>query len=254
MFLSKPYSLPKTTSSAISITGLGREMAKPLILCDFDNTISTSDVTDALLQRFGMPGHEELENDWVAGKIGSKECMSGQIGLLNASFDELNDCLNQITIDPYFPQFVKTVQKYNIDLHIVSDGLDYAIDAILQRYGLESIPIYANHLVQTGERSWKLDFPYESANCKKKSGHCKCIHTRRPSGYSRRIIYVGDGASDYCVSHQTDWVVAKSNLIDYCRKNRLKHSPIQSFLDAEKLLPTLLPEIFVPVTEDAILV
>ena len=103
-------------------------MARPLVLCDFDNTISTSDVTDTLLQRFGMPGHEELENDWVAGKIGSKECMSGQIGLLNTSFDELNDCLNEITIDPHFPQFVKTLQKYNIDLRIVSDGLDYAID------------------------------------------------------------------------------------------------------------------------------
>ena len=207
-------------------------MARPLVLCDFDNTISTSDVTDTLLQRFGMPGHEELENDWVAG----------------------NDCLNEITIDPHFPQFVKTLQKYNIDLRIVSDGLDYAIDAILQCYGLESIPIYANHLIQTGERSWKLEFPYESANCKKKSGHCKCIHTRRQSGDSRRIIYVGDGASDYCVSHQADWILAKSNLIDYCRKNQLSHSPIQSFADAEKLLPELLPEIFVPLTEDPILI
>lgn len=253
MFLSKPYSLPNTTDTTISISALGREMARPLVLCDFDNTISTSDVTDTLLQRFGMPGHEELENDWIAGKIGSKECMSGQIALLNASFDELNDCLKQITIDPYFPQFVKTLRLHNIDLHIVSDGLDYAIDAILQRYGLASIPIYANRLVQTGERSWKLEFPYESTNCKKKSGHCKCLHTHQQPGNSRRMIYVGDGASDYCVSHQTDWVLAKSNLIDYCRKNRLQHTPIQNFGEAEKRLPDLLPEIFVPVT-DAVLV
>lgn len=253
MFLSKPYSLPKTPHSTVSINILGRKMTKPLVLCDFDNTISTSDVTDTLLQHFGMPGHEELENDWVAGKIGSKECMSGQIGLLNASFDELNDCLQQITIDPYFPQFVKTIQQHNIDLHIVSDGLDYAIDTILQRYGLASIPIYANRLIQTGERSWKLEFPYESADCKKKSGHCKCIHTRQQAGHSRRIIYIGDGASDYCVSHQTDWVLAKNSLIDYCHENRLKHSPIQSFRDAEKLLPELLPEFFVPVAEHAVL-
>lgn len=79
------------------------------------------------------------------------------------------------------------------------------------------------------------------------------IHVDRPVS-NAGIIYVGDGASDYCVSHQTDWVLAKSNLIDYCRKNQLDHSPIQTFADAEKLLPELLPEIFVPVTEDAILV
>lgn len=229
-------------------------MARPLILCDFDNTISTCDTTDTLLQRFGMPGHEKLENDWVAGKIGSRECMSGQISLLNASFDELNDCLNQINIDPFFPEFVKTVQKYNIELHVVSDGLDYAIHTILQRYGLGSIPIYANHLIQTDERSWKLDFPYASADCKKKSGHCKCLHTLRQPDHSRRIIYIGDGASDYCVSHHADWVLAKSSLIDYCQKNRLSHSPIMNFGDASKRLPELLPEIFMPATEEAILV
>ena len=253
MFLTKPYSLPQSTVSTISVAALGNEPARPLILCDFDNTISTCDVTDTLLQRFGMPGHEELENDWIAGKIGSMECMSGQIDLLDASFEELNDCLQQITIDPYFLQFVKTAQNHNIDLHIVSDGLDYAIHAILQRYELGSIPIYANHLVQTGERKWKLDFPYSSSSCEKKSGHCKCIHTLSQPGHLKQIIYVGDGASDYCVSHHADWVLAKSNLIAYCRKNRLNHFPIENFRDADKLLPEMLPEIFVPAVEKAVL-
>ena len=253
MFLSKPYSVPKTSISTIPVTTLGREASRPLILCDFDNTISTCDVTDTLLQRFGMTGHEELENDWIAGKIGSRECMSGQIGLLNASFNELNECLKQIHIDPFFPQFAETVRKCNIDLHIVSDGLDYAIHAILQRYGLGSIPIYANRLVQTGERSWKLEFPYASPDCKKQSGHCKCIHTRRQPGHSKRMIYVGDGASDYCVSHHTDWVLAKSNLIDYCQKNRLRHSPIKNFSEAVKLLPTILAETRVPANEEVVL-
>lgn len=236
----------------MSLTALGSKPVRPIVLCDFDNTISTSDVTDTLLQRFGMPGHEELENKWIAGKIGSRECMSGQIGLLNASFDELNDCLKQITIDPCFPRFVKTVQRHNVDLYIVSDGLDYAIHAILQRYGLGSIPIYANRLIQTGERSWKLDFPYTGASCKKKSGHCKCIHTLRQPGLSKHIIYIGDGASDYCVSHEADWILAKENLIGYCQKNRLKHTPIQNFADADKLLPELLSDNFVPVAKKAV--
>lgn len=113
-------------------------------------------------------------------------------------------------------------------MHIVSDGLDYAIDAILQRYGLESIPIYANHLIQTGERNWKLDFPYESTNCKKKSGHCKCIHTRQQTGEQRRIIYVGDGASDYCVSHQTDWVLGKKQ-----SDRLLPQEPTEPFADPD---------------------
>lgn len=35
-----------------------------------------SDVTDALLQRFGRPGREALETTWLRGEIGSRECMA----------------------------------------------------------------------------------------------------------------------------------------------------------------------------------
>ena len=59
------------------------------ILCDFDGTISQEDVTDSLLMRFGRPGWDALEVDWRAGKIGSRQCMAGQIALLDCSEDEL---------------------------------------------------------------------------------------------------------------------------------------------------------------------
>jgi len=45
-------------------------MAMPwTIYCDFDGTISTEDITDTLLDTFGMPGWQELEQRWVAGEI-----------------------------------------------------------------------------------------------------------------------------------------------------------------------------------------
>ena len=43
------------------------------ILCDFDGTISVEDVIDALLDRFGRPGWEVLEQDWRAGRIGRRD-------------------------------------------------------------------------------------------------------------------------------------------------------------------------------------
>ncbi len=50
------------------------------ILCDFDGTISLEDVIDSLLEKYGQPGWQELEDQWKAGKIGSRECMQGQCG------------------------------------------------------------------------------------------------------------------------------------------------------------------------------
>ena len=37
------------------------------ILCDFDGTVTPDDVIDGLLERFGRPGWQELEDDWRAG-------------------------------------------------------------------------------------------------------------------------------------------------------------------------------------------
>ena len=60
------------------------------ILCDFDGTIALDDTTDTLLDRFGQPGWEKLEDDWKAGRINSHDCMAGQVALLDMSRDELD--------------------------------------------------------------------------------------------------------------------------------------------------------------------
>lgn len=211
-----------------------------VILCDFDGTVSVRDVTDVLLQRFGQPGCAELEAAWEAGEIGSRQCMREQIALLAASQAELDDCLNHVAIDPHFKQFCATAEAAGVTVHIVSDGLDYAIRAVLQRHGLSAVPVFANRLVQTGERSWRLDFPYAAPNCEKKSGHCKCRHLARCRQYVRHTLYIGDGASDFCVSGHADLVLAKGNLIQFCEQEGISHLPITDFADVLHAWPDLM--------------
>lgn len=210
-----------------------------IILCDFDGTISECDVTDVLLQRFGQSGCALLEAAWEAGKIGSRQCMSEQIALLDASQSELDDCLSNVAIDPHFKQFCETAEAAKVALHIVSDGLDYAIRAVLRRYDLGSIPVFANRLVQTGERRWRLDFPYATPDCEKQSGHCKCRRLARCRRDARSVLYIGDGASDYCVSHHVDLVLAKGNLIHYCEQAGIPYLPVMGFADVLRSWSTL---------------
>lgn len=209
------------------------------ILCDFDGTISLADTTDVLLQRFGAEGYETLEAEWLAGKIGSRACMSGQIALLNASKSELDACLDSIHIDPSFRDFVYMVQQKGFSLHIVSDGLDYVIHYILQNNGLEGVPIYANQLLHNGKRQWQLAFPYADLNCRKNSGNCKCAHVAQQHQCHHSVIYIGDGASDYCVSEQADIVLAKGKLITYCQQREIAHVPISDFSEAQKIWPQI---------------
>jgi len=215
-----------------------------IILCDFDGTISVDDTTDVLLQRFGLMGWEALEDDWLAGLIGSRECMGSQIGLLDMTALEFYQRLDQMAIDPDFKEFTSMASRFGVEVQIVSDGLDSAIQYIMKRHGLDRLPVYANHLVQQDERRWALEFPYANENCLKASGNCKCARAASvqitPQLTSQRVLYIGDGSSDFCVSNRVDVVLAKDKLIDYCRDHEITHYPIQNFNDALAILPEIL--------------
>lgn len=210
------------------------------ILCDFDGTIAVEDATDSLLDRFAPPEWQVLERDWRAGKIGSAECMAGQVALLDASRDEIDEHLATLRIDPAFPQFVEAVFAAGSTLRVVSDGLDYAIRAILRRYQLDHLPVLANRLVPAGRRKWQLETPFSDANCRIGSGHCKCASAVREHNRHHRVLLVGDGASDFCAAGEADYVFAKHRLIEHCRAAGIPYVPITSFADALDLLPTLL--------------
>ena len=79
------------------------------VLCDFDGTIGLRDTIDTLLQRFGRPGWEALEDDWLAGRIGSRACMRGQVALLDMDAAQFEQHLSGLDIDPAFPAFAAAV-------------------------------------------------------------------------------------------------------------------------------------------------
>jgi len=208
------------------------------ILCDFDGTISVEDITDALLVRFARPGWEDIEQAWKRGEIGSRECMARQIALLDASRDELDAHLDDMAIDRAFPVFAAAVREAGVPLTVLSDGLDYSIRRILANHGIKDLPVVANRLVAEGERGWRLEFPYSSPDCR--SGNCKCASAGSAHADRRRVLVIGDGASDFCVSGEADLVFAKHRLIEHCRAAGIPYVPITSFADALDLLPTLL--------------
>ena len=207
-----------------------------MVQCDFDGTISIDDVTDTLLQRFGRPGWQALEDAWEAGEIGSRECMKGQIALLDMSAAELDAHLDQLTIDTHFAAFVAAAHSRSMPVQVVSDGIDYAIRRILGAHGLGSLPVLANHLVQTGERSWHLQSPHASAACLRASGNCKCERLAEQQAVYGKVLFVGDGSSDFCVSGRADFVLAKARLITYCQNQGIAHAPFDGFAEAMVLI------------------
>jgi 2-hydroxy-3-keto-5-methylthiopentenyl-1-phosphate phosphatase len=121
-------------------------------------------------------------------------------------------------------------------VQVVSDGIDYAIRHVLERHGLGHLQVIANRLVQTGERSWRLDSPWASAQCARASGNCKCERLAEQQALHGRVLYVGDSTSDFCVSGRADFVLAKYKLIAHCESRGIAHAPFEHFEQATAFL------------------
>jgi 2-hydroxy-3-keto-5-methylthiopentenyl-1-phosphate phosphatase len=199
------------------------------VLVDFDGTIATVDTTDLLLERFAEPGWLAIEDEWKAGRIGSRECMIRQIDLVKATPDQYDDFVSSIEIDPGFSDFVAACEKRDVDVLVVSDGLDRTVGTVLKRAGFD-LPFRANQLRTVGADRWRLTFPHARGDCQVLSGNCKCQFADAARGSVR--VVVGDGRSDFCVSGRADLVLAKGALADHCRNSNLPHFAFTRFEEA----------------------
>jgi 2,3-diketo-5-methylthio-1-phosphopentane phosphatase len=203
------------------------------VLLDFDGTISQVDTTDVLLERFAAPAWHEIEEDWKAGRIGSRECMVRQIDLVRATPAEMDAFIRTVEIDPGFRGFAQRFRQLGHALVVVSDGLDRTIRTVLDRADID-IPYFANHLQWLGGDRWRLAFPHASGTCATLAGNCKCGFAE--GGPRLLTIMVGDGRSDFCVAGRADLVLAKGSLLEHCRAHDLPHCGFDTFEEATALL------------------
>lgn len=216
-------------------------MNKLCIVSDFDGTITERDGLYTFIQKYAVSGWEKIEQDWADGKINSKECLIEEFKLVpNLSAELIENFIKTLNIDKYFVDFYNSVEENNIDFYIVSDGIDYFIDRILNKYGLKNINIASNH-GEFIDGKFVLTFPNDNSKCKNNAGTCKCrIISNLREKYSK-ICYIGDGVSDYCVADKADILFAKSRLAKYAANKGLKYTPYSNFIDIKKEMNNLIP-------------
>jgi 2-hydroxy-3-keto-5-methylthiopentenyl-1-phosphate phosphatase len=55
-----------------------------------------------------------------------------------------------------------------------------------------------------------------------------------------RIVYIGDGVSDFCPAEHADIIFAKKELAAYCNRQRLPHYPFTTLSDVARQIRLLL--------------
>ncbi len=207
---------------------------KRLILCDFDGTISQNDMGYLLLNQFCSGDWESIDRDYGEGKIGSKEAYTRISKILKGNQESVIDFVREhSSIDPHFKSFYRYCLENEVEVKIVSDGLDFYIRTILDVHHLSEIPFYSNTTrVRTGGRT-DIIFPYASEACGL-CGTCKKEIIRIHRNQYEKIFFVGDGLSDRCAAGESDFVFAKSFLYSFCIDQDITCHFFENFSDILK--------------------
>lgn len=207
---------------------------------DFDGTITTTDVGEAMFQHFGDKEKSFVfVNDWVDQKINSKQLWNLLCGTVS-DFSEIkfDEFLKGITIDPAFSSFVQYCKAEKFELRILSDGFDYYINRILQNENLTGLEVYSNKLKIESDKSITPEFPYTDEECLR-CANCKRNHILNFSSEDDFTVYVGDGFTDTCPAQYCDFIFAKDSLLKYCEINRITYFPFTDFNDVIKKINEL---------------
>lgn len=202
-----------------------------IVFLDFDGTITRRDATDAILEAFADRRWLDIEEAWVAGQIGSRECLAAQMDLVTATCVQVDQLLGAIEVDPGFSALLTACAAKSLPVHIISDGFDYCIERILGRPGHRSLAtgsrIVSSRLRTDGLR-WHAEFPHPLEPC---SHHCAtCKPAAMASLNPDRVltVFVGDGFSDRHAAACADVVFAKDKLAAYCEQFSIPYSPFDT--------------------------
>ena len=222
-----------------------RPEPKPVLFLDFDGTITRRDAIDAILEEFADPLWLKVEEDWKAGRIGSRECLSAQMQFVHATKDQIDKLLDSIEVDPGFVRLLEACAAHQVEVHIISDGFDYCINRILNRPSLhlrrrlEGVRIMSSHL-ERDKNHWSVQFPSFHQSCAHGCATCKPAVMRLLNQTNAPAIFVGDGLSDRYAVASADLVFAKDGLASYCSENSIAHIPYQNLADVADHLDTRL--------------
>jgi len=211
------------------------------IFIDFDGTITTQDVGEAIFEKFGEPTSvKEIIDDLLNDRISAKDSW---IKLCNSvekiSPKELDNFIDTLEIDPTFHNFYDFCENNNFEYYVLSDGFDYYIDRLFSKDGIQHIKYYANHLTITEDFKLIPSFPYQDEELLS-SANCKRNHIINHSADDEYTIYIGDGNSDKETAQFCDFIFAKDDLLKFCERERISYSPYKNFNEVKLIIEKLM--------------
>lgn len=210
-----------------------------LIACDFDGTITQRDTLHVIVESFGERGlWERLEPRLRAGEITVEQAMHEEFAAVRATPEEVRDAVREhAPIRDGLGEWVDWCARKGHRLVVMSNGFRSVIEPVLAEAGLGHLEVVA-HDARFSRDGCRLLWSDRGERC----GLCGRPCKRAPLGerwQGERLVYVGDGISDRCVSLMADVVFARDGLSEHLTDLDVPFVPFDDFHDVRRALDSL---------------
>lgn len=212
-------------------------MRQPVIFCDFDGTVTERDNIIAIMNEFGPDGWDEIKEAVLDRSISIREGVGKMFSLLPVSKKEeiIHFAVQNAKIRPGFQDFLDYASEEGIPVYIVSGGIDFFIEPIIQQFG-PLADVYCNRSNFSGD-TIKIEWPNSCDDqCTNDCGCCKPSIMRKLEKSSSYKIVIGDSVTDLEAAKQADLVLARDYLKDKCEEWEIEHRPFETFYDCIEAL------------------
>jgi 2-hydroxy-3-keto-5-methylthiopentenyl-1-phosphate phosphatase len=207
---------------------------KTVVQCDFDGTVTEEDTSFFLLDAFAQGDWRRLLRQYKEHKISVGEFNTKAFAMVKADKPTLLRALKgEVKVRAGFHELVNYCLKKGIRLVIVSNGLDFYIEAVLKDLGLENIEV---HAAQASFHPEGMKVRYVGPDGKGLEDGVKEAYTKSFLKLGYKVIYMGNGDSDVAPAKYAHHVFATGELLAYCRENNLNYKPFENFIDVVRNL------------------
>jgi len=212
---------------------------KIAVQIDFDGTVTEEDVSFLLLDTYVGSRWREYLKEYIEGKIPVGTFNKKVFGMMKADRQTMTELVltsDRVRIRPGFRELVDYCSQKGYKVVIVSNGLTFYIEVLLDRLGIDGIDIYAaeNEFSPDG-----MKVRYVGPDGTEKEAGFKESYTELLVKQGYNVVYVGNGVSDIFPSRMAIKVFATGDLLERCREEKLECTPFNDLNDVVRGLENL---------------
>jgi len=213
---------------------------RPVILCDFDGTITNRDVIISIMAHFAPPQWEAIKDEILARRLSIRAGVERLFALIpfHRKAEIAAWAVANMTIRQGFVQFLTEVRRRDIEFRVVSGGMGFFVRPILAPFAIAPSEILVSDVVERSDGMMGVAWATPCDDqCNNDCGLCKPTVLRGLVG--RHRVVIGDSVTDLAGARIAETVFARDYLARTLGEEGRTFYPFETFDDITPKLADL---------------